>query len=324
MRRPAAPAGATAAAQARPGRSQARVKPSIGLTNVEKLLERGAVRDLKKGVNTARAVLRDITPVLRGLGNDPQLLNLIVAVTELQKKKSPRGPVIGVMGSTGAGKSSVINAMLDEESLVPTNCMRACTSVITEMSYNESDDNDKKYRAEVEFVDAEAWGSELSAVFGDIAESDFRDQDVDGPDADIQLAKVKAVYPLLDKDSFSKGLEMAVKLIHVPEVMKVLGTTISLSAKTAESLNNQLQVYIDSNEKVSGDINTGKGRGNQMGTRDANNMAFWPLVKVVRIYTKAEVLRNGLILVDLVSPKPLSPPPYPYLVLTYNLIAWII
>ena len=44
--------------------------------------------------------------------------------------------VIGVVGNTGAGKSSVINAMLDEERLVPTNCMRACTAVVTEISYN--------------------------------------------------------------------------------------------------------------------------------------------------------------------------------------------
>ena len=31
--------------------------------------------------------------------------------------------VLGVVGNTGAGKSSVINAMLDEERLVPTNCV---------------------------------------------------------------------------------------------------------------------------------------------------------------------------------------------------------
>jgi ribosome biogenesis GTPase A len=30
--------------------------------------------------------------------------------------------VIGVVGNTGAGKSSVINALLEEERLVPTNC----------------------------------------------------------------------------------------------------------------------------------------------------------------------------------------------------------
>lgn len=57
--------------------------------------------------------------------------------------------VVGVVGNTGAGKSSVINALLDEERLVPTNCMRACTAVVTELSYNYSDLEDARYRAEM-------------------------------------------------------------------------------------------------------------------------------------------------------------------------------
>lgn len=38
--------------------------------------------------------------------------------------------IIGVVGNTGAGKSSVINAMLDEERLVPTNWYVSYSSVM--------------------------------------------------------------------------------------------------------------------------------------------------------------------------------------------------
>lgn len=69
--------------------------------------------------------------------------------------------IIGVVGNTGAGKSSVINAMLDEERLVPTNCMRACTAVVTEMSWNTSNDVNSKYRAEIEFIQPSDWEKDL-------------------------------------------------------------------------------------------------------------------------------------------------------------------
>ncbi|KAK2738178.1 hypothetical protein FQN57_007153 [Myotisia sp. PD_48] len=48
--------------------------------------------------------------------------------------------MIGVVGSTGAGKSSVINAIMEEECLVPTSSMKACTAAITEISYADGPD----------------------------------------------------------------------------------------------------------------------------------------------------------------------------------------
>lgn len=63
--------------------------------------------------------------------------------------------VIGVVGNTGAGKSSVVHAMLDEEQLLPTNTMRAYTAVVTELSYNH--EPGRAYRAEVGFINEESW-----------------------------------------------------------------------------------------------------------------------------------------------------------------------
>ena len=76
--------------------------------------------------------------------------------------------VIGMVAITGAGKSSAANALLDEERLVPTSCMRACTAVITEISYNHGSE---PYRAEIDFIDAEDWRYELNILFEEILES---------------------------------------------------------------------------------------------------------------------------------------------------------
>jgi hypothetical protein len=51
--------------------------------------------------------------------------------------------------------------MLEEERLVPTNCMRACTAVVTEMSWNSSEDENEKYRAHIEFIQAADWERDL-------------------------------------------------------------------------------------------------------------------------------------------------------------------
>lgn len=53
-----------------------------------------------------------------------------------------------------------------------------------------------------------------------------------------------------------------------------------------------LQHYVDSKEKPTGDKNK-KVKG------EKKQMEFWPLIKVVRIYTKADALSTGAILVDL-------------------------
>lgn len=54
---------------------------------------------------------------------------------------------IGVVGDTGAGKSSMLNALLGEEDVLPVNGMRACTASVVEVSYGGD-----CYNAEIEFM----------------------------------------------------------------------------------------------------------------------------------------------------------------------------
>ena len=59
---------------------------------------------------------------------------------------------VGLVGDTGCGKSSLLNALLDEEMLLPKNCFRASTAVPVEISWNTSTDWAETYRAEVDFI----------------------------------------------------------------------------------------------------------------------------------------------------------------------------
>ncbi|KAK3491869.1 hypothetical protein B0T13DRAFT_518836 [Neurospora crassa] len=204
-------------------------------------------------------------------------------INDVQSRAKPTRTIVGVVGNTGAGKSSVISAVLDEERLLATNCMRACTASPTEISYNHSKDPNGLYRAEVEFITSAEWLKELQELYSDLLDGNgevSRESSNEDSEAGIAYAKIKAVYPRLVKDTMPK--HSPVELVNQPSVRNVLGTTRKLQATTAGGLYRQLQSYVDSKEK-----NTDK------------SIEYWPLIKVVRIYTKAPVLSTGVCLVDL-------------------------
>ena len=57
--------------------------------------------------------------------------------------------VIAVVGGTGEGKSSLMNALLDHRSVLPTSGIRACTAVVVEVVQNTNKD---VYEADIEFL----------------------------------------------------------------------------------------------------------------------------------------------------------------------------
>ena len=62
------------------------------------------------------------------------------------------GTTIAFVGNTGDGKSSLMNALLGHADILPTSCVRACTSVVVEVTSNKDDD---KYKAAIDFLSRE-------------------------------------------------------------------------------------------------------------------------------------------------------------------------
>ena len=94
--------------------------------------------------------------------------------------------VIGVLGNTGVGKSSLLNALLGEASILPTSGSRGCTAAVVELTYNdklltkrESSDNNldlssaedsevSVYEGTVEFIRFQDWFEELDLLFEEV------------------------------------------------------------------------------------------------------------------------------------------------------------
>jgi hypothetical protein len=78
----------------------------------------------------------------------------------------PEVPV-ALLGPTGAGKSTLINALLDAQ-LLPVNVAKTCTASVTEVAYAEG----PTYEVMIEFVTAEEWHREFETLAGELADAE--------------------------------------------------------------------------------------------------------------------------------------------------------
>ncbi|KAJ7638747.1 hypothetical protein FB45DRAFT_988699 [Roridomyces roridus] len=197
--------------------------------------------------------------------------------------------LIAICGATGAGKSSLLNAVLDDQ-IVPTSGMRACTAVVTEISYHTK----KTIDADISFLSREDWKAELDILLGDLIEEDGtikRTTDLKS-DAGIAWSKVHAVYPTISQETLVTMTADQI-IAKDPMIAKILGTTKTITAKNSQSFAVEIQKYIDSKDRKGGKDKKDKEK------KKANTPAFWPLIKQVNVRCSATALATGAILVDL-------------------------
>lgn len=264
---------------------------------VQKAIE--VLEHLKQGLeNTDRAIWMKDT-------------DWVAEITKTLEHAVPAKVVIGVVGSTGAGKSSVINAVVDEENVLATNCMRASTAVATEISYNHGD---SKYAAEIEFITPDEWHKELQILFSDI--SDCQDEVAcnnvrKDSEVAVALQRVLAVYPKYDRKSIL--LASVAELMRDKGVTEFLGTTTTIEENDPKIFSDALALYFDSKptkeqlrrqrRRLAGSAKGGVAAQSPTPSPASpalgRGMRLWPLIRVVRVYLKAEALSTGATLVDL-------------------------
>lgn len=172
--------------------------------------------------------------------------------------------IIAVVGNTGAGKPSLLNAFLDEERLLPSSGMRVCTAVITEISYSDADPH---YRAEVEFISADEWAHELAVLKTDLVTangSTSSEVKTDGIEANVASRKIQAIYPDRNLDNIIYSELQSL----LQELNDRLGTTLNLEGTEAVNFSGRLAAFVDSGSTPAR-------------LKNNKSTSLWPLVRMV-------------------------------------------
>ncbi|KAL5508154.1 hypothetical protein ACEPAH_5772 [Sanghuangporus vaninii] len=248
---------------------------------------------LKEGVNMVKAIKAYVKRLGRGskLRRDVWLRE----ISSLESQGSP-STMIAVCGATGAGKSSALNAILDDN-IVPTSGMRACTAVVTEISYHKK----KTIEADVSFLSEKEWRDELEVLLDDLLEEDgsFRRTTDLRSEAGVAWHKVHALYPTLTQDRLaiiaqkvpSERLDAILNIDR--KIVQLMGSTKKIVTRNSKEFAKQIAKYIDSKDQK-----RSKKKDNEK-KKDGNGPALWPLIRQVNVRCNSRALSTGAVLVDL-------------------------
>ncbi|XP_035763962.1 nuclear GTPase SLIP-GC-like [Neolamprologus brichardi] len=198
---------------------------------------------------------------------------------EISDLETDKRELVGVFGKTGAGKSSLINAIIEEKNLLPSGSINACTSVMIKL---EANTYSSKYEAEIEFITKEEWNDELWSFHQFFCKNgDHKTED--NEDYHDAVEKLSAVYGEEWKQKSSENLMKSKYFKAIPEFLQ--SKRKILTCESANELCAKVVKYTRSDSK--------QEEGNE------GKKWFWPLVKCVTVRVPNKPLLQHVTLVDL-------------------------
>ncbi|XP_011542828.1 nuclear GTPase SLIP-GC isoform X4 [Homo sapiens] len=207
------------------------------------------------------------------------LINRLLALIE----KPTVDPIyIALFGSTGAGKSSLINAIIQQAMFLPVSGESICTSCIVQVSSGCC----VQYEAKIHLLSDQEWREELknlTKLLHRTEELSREEADAWNRDEAVEEAtwKLQMIY---GNGAESKNYE---ELLRAKPKRKIpTSRVITLKAEEAEELSIKLDPYIRTQRRD--------------WDGEAAEMRIWPLIKHVEVtLPKSDLIPEGVVLVDI-------------------------
>ena len=224
------------------------------------------IEQLRKSVKDDRELAKEVVRLI-GPSLSKELLTALNSAVKCSLTAQGR---LAFYGASGTGKSQILNAMLGTEVLPAGGTGEAMTPVPIEIHYNGNEAMRFKYV--VKHISKEVWMSDIADARNALLSGETTDNKIQCP-----IAKVRTVYAgLTDEAIKSKSVD---EILRYKGVDKKLGTTYMFEDNDPpafqESVTNALIAQVD------------QGNG-----------PTWPLIESAIMYVNSDILKDGLVLVD--------------------------
>ncbi|XP_030263097.1 nuclear GTPase SLIP-GC-like isoform X2 [Sparus aurata] len=216
----------------------------------------------EKILSDVKNIMNNVKQRLLNHDNNKLIEFLTTEISSLEEDKREQ---VGVFGRTGAGKSSLINAVIEKKILL-SGSICACTSVMIKVEANMKN---KKYEADIEFITKEEWYYEMPPrPWNDV------DEDID--------EKMSAIYGKEWKTLSDENLKDPKNFKEIPEFLQ--SEKKNLTCASAEELSVKCAKYTRTDSTV---------------REKERKRWYWPLVKCVTVRVPNNALLQHVTLVDL-------------------------
>ncbi|KAH8688821.1 hypothetical protein BGW36DRAFT_392225 [Talaromyces proteolyticus] len=202
----------------------------------------------------------------------------------------PSRRIVGLVGDSGVGKSSLINSLLDKvEFARASNSGAACTCVVTEYHFHDRDD----YSIDIDYFTVQELRTQFEQLLSAYREHESTTEDdvrqAMRQKADLAKSTFQASFRYkLDDDPELLGtlpFDQAINkmMVWVLEVVPGLDTRDRDTRESFEDINqcsNRLRILTSD-------------------TEERDQACLWPFIRKLKVHMKAYILSKGLILADL-------------------------